>query len=134
METKKKRRWETDLVFLLSVGALGCLVYYMNRPSYHNLDCISLSAVLLAAYLAQYGMDFVRKNGWENIARSTFYEAMRGGIGLICAASVLAMGTGNVLQFHRTVRSKKTSTTRQSLKILHSRWQPLCLQIRMHSV
>ena len=59
---KEKRRWETDLVFLLSVGALGCLVYYMNRPSYHNLDCISLSAVLLAAYLAQYGMDFVRKN------------------------------------------------------------------------
>lgn len=104
---KEKRRWETDLVFLLSVGALGCLVYYMNRPSYHNLDCISLSAVLLAAYLAQYGMDFVRKNGWENIARSTFYEAMRGGIGLICAASVLAMGTGNVLQFSQNSQIKE---------------------------
>lgn len=104
---KEKRRWETDLVFLLSVGALGCLVYYMNRPSYHNLDCISLSAVLLAAYLAQYGMDFVRKNGWKNIARSTFYEAMRGGIGLICAASVLAMGTGNVLQFSQNSQIKE---------------------------
>ena len=104
---REKRRWETDLIFMLSVGALGCLVYYMNRPSYHNLDCISISAVLLAAYLAQHGLDFVKKNGWKNIARTTFYEVVRGGIGIICAASVLAMGTGTILQFSQNSKIKE---------------------------
>ena len=104
---REDRRWETDLIFMLSVGALGCLVYYMNRPSYHNLDCISISAVLLAAYLAQHGLDFVKKNGWKNIARITFYEVVRGGIGVICAASVLAMGTGTILQFSQNSKIKE---------------------------
>ena len=104
---REERCWETDLIFMLSVGALGCLVYYMNRPSYHNLDCISISAVLLAAYLAQYGLDFVKKNGWKNIARITFYEVVRGGIGVICAASVLAMGTGTILQFSQNSKIKE---------------------------
>ena len=104
---KEEHRWETDLIFMLSVGALGCLVYYMNRPSYHNLDCISISAVLLAAYLAQYGLDFVKNNGWKNIARTTFYEVVRGGIGIICAASVLAMGTGTILQFSQNSKIKE---------------------------
>ena len=104
---REERRWETDLIFMLSVGALGCLVYYMNRPSYHNLDCISISAVLLAAYLAQHGLDFVKKNGWKNIARITFYEVVRGGIGVICAASVLAMGTGTILQFSQNSKIKE---------------------------
>ena len=104
---REERRWETDLIFMLSVGALGCLVYYMNRPSYHNLDCISISAVLLAAYLAQHGLDFVKKNGWKNIARITFYEVVRGGIGIICAASVLAMGTGTILQFSQNSKIKE---------------------------
>lgn len=104
---KEERRWETDLIFMLSVGALGCLVYYMNRPSYHNLDCISISAVLLAAYLAQHGLDFVKNNGWKNIARTTFYEVVRGGIGIICAASVLAMGTGTILQFSQNSKIKE---------------------------
>lgn len=104
---KEEHRWETDLIFMLSVGALGCLVYYMNRPSYHNLDCISISAVLLAAYLAQHGLDFVKNNGWKNIARITFYEVVRGGIGIICAASVLAMGTGTILQFSQNSKIKE---------------------------
>ena len=104
---REKRRWETDLIFMLSVGALGCLVYYMNRPSYHNLDCISISAVLLAAYLAQYGLDFVKNNGGNNIARITFYEVVRGGIGIICVASVLAMGTGTILQFSQNSKIKE---------------------------
>ena len=104
---KEEHRWETDLIFMLSVGALGCLVYYMNRPSYHNLDCISISEVLLAAYLAQHGLDFVKKNGWKNIARTTFYEVVRGGIGIICAASVLAMGTGTILQFSQNSKIKE---------------------------
>lgn len=104
---KEERRWETDLIFMLSVGALGCLVYYMNRPSYHNLDCISIPAVLLAAYLAQHGLDFVKKNGWKNIARITLYEVVRGGIGIICAASVLAMGTGTLLQFSQNSKIKE---------------------------
>lgn len=104
---REERRWETDLIFMLSVGALGCLVYYMNRPSYHNLDCISIPAVLLAAYLAQYGLYFVKNNGWKNIARITFYEVVRGGIGIICAASVLAMGTGTLLQFSQNSKIKE---------------------------
>lgn len=104
---KEERRWEIDLIFMLSVGALGCLVYYMNRPSYHNLDCISIPAVLLAAYLAQHGLHFVKKNGWKNIARITLYEVVRGGIGIICAASVLAMGTGTLLQFSQNSKIKE---------------------------
>ena len=104
---KEERKWETDLIFLLSVGALGCLVYYMNRPSYHNLDCISIPTVLFAAYLAQYGLEFVRKNGWKNIAGSAFYEVMRGGIGLVCAACILALATGNILQFSQNSKIKE---------------------------
>lgn len=131
---REERRWETDLIFMLSVGALGCLVYYMNRPSYHNLDCISISAVLLAAYLAQHGLDFVKKNGWKNIARITFYEVVRGGIGIICRLLCLQWEQEQSCSFHRTARSKKTSIIRRSLRILHSRLQPLCLQTHMDLV
>lgn len=75
-------------------------------------------------------MDFVRKNGWENIARSTFYEAMRGGIGLICAASVLAMGTGNVLQFSQNSQIKENFHNTAEFEDFASAGGSVVLQIR----
>ena len=46
-QEEKKQCWNRELIFLLSVGALGCLVYYINRPAYHNLDCVALLAAIL---------------------------------------------------------------------------------------
>ena len=69
-QEEKKQCWKRELIFLLSVGALGCLVYYINRPAYHNLDCVALPAVILSAYFGQYGLRFIRKQRmekfWEN--------------------------------------------------------------------
>ena len=46
-QEEKKQCWNRELIFLLSVGALGCLVYYINRPAYHNLDCVALLAAIM---------------------------------------------------------------------------------------
>ena len=54
---KQKMRTGAAALFL-SISALGRMTYYVNRPSYHNLDCVSLSAVILLAYLGQRGMTF----------------------------------------------------------------------------
>ena len=56
---KQKNEGQVQLLFFLSISALGRMTYYVNRPSYHNLDCVSLSAVILLAYLGQRGMIFV---------------------------------------------------------------------------
>lgn len=131
---REDRRWETDLIFMLSVGALGCLVYYMNRPSYHNLDCISISAVLLAAYLAQHGLDFVKKMAGKTSPVSLFMRSCVAGSGSSVRLLCLQWEQEQSCSFHRTARSRKIFIIRRSLRILHSRSQPLCLQTHMDLV
>ena len=68
-QEEKKQCWNRELIFLLSVGALGCLVYYINRPAYHNLDCVALPAAILSAYFGQYGLRFIRNKEWKNFGK-----------------------------------------------------------------
>lgn len=104
---KKAYSWKRDLIFFLCVSGLGCLVYYMNRPSYHNLDCISLLAVIFAAYLAQYGLDFVKNRKCRSWEEKSFRHIVCGSVGVISAAAVLAMGSGTVLQFSQNSKIKE---------------------------
>lgn len=104
---EKSGNWKKDLIFLLSVGALGCLVYYINRPAYHNLDCIALPAVILSAYIGQRGLNFIRQNEWIVCEKLSFSHLMCAGVGIICAASVIAMSTGTALQFSQNSKIKE---------------------------
>ena len=106
-QKEKRQCWKRELVFLLSVGALGCMVYYMNRPAYHNLDCIALPAVILSAYFGQHGLTFIRNKEWKNFGKISLAHVFRAGVGLICAAAVLAMSTGTVLQFSQNSQIKE---------------------------
>ena len=105
-QEEKKQCWKRELIFLLSVGALGCLVYYINRPAYHNLDCVALPAVILSAYFGQYGLRFIRNKEWKNFGKISSTHVFRAGVGLICTAAVLAMSTGTVLQFAQNSQIK----------------------------
>ena len=104
---KETHCWENEFLFLLSVGALGCLVYYINRPAYHNLDCIAIPAVIVSAYFGQKGMEFVRNREWKTPERLSFSHLTTGGVGLICAVAVLTMATGTVLQFSQNSNIKE---------------------------
>ena len=106
-QKEKRQCWKRELVFLLSVGALGCMVYYMNRPAYHNLDCIALPAVILSAYFGQHGLAFIRNKEWKNFGKISLAHVFRAGVGLICAAAVIAMSTGTVLQFSQNSQIKE---------------------------
>jgi hypothetical protein len=98
-KNKEKISWEIYLLFFLSVSALGRLVYYMNRPAYHNLDCCHFSVVILLAYLGERGLRFVKSGKLRQIKTISFGAASSGGINIICATAVLAMSTGTILQF-----------------------------------
>lgn len=106
-QEEKKQCWKRELIFLLSVGALGCLVYYINRPAYHNLDCVALPSAILSAYFGQYGLRFIRNKEWKNFGKISSTHVFRAGVGLICTAAVLAMSTGTVLQFAQNSQIKE---------------------------
>ncbi|RHO77633.1 hypothetical protein DW073_08130 [Ruminococcus sp. AF45-4BH] len=106
-QEEKKQCWNRELIFLLSVGALGCLVYYINRPAYHNLDCVALPAAILSAYFGQYGLRFIRNKEWKNFGKISSTHVFQAGVGLICTAAVLAMSTGTVLQFAQNSQIKE---------------------------
>lgn len=104
---KQKNEGQVQLLFFLSISALGRMTYYVNRPSYHNLDCISLSAVILLAYLGQRGMTFVKERKWKHWEEMDLAGVVNGTLGLACAAAVLAMSTGTVLQFSQNSKIKE---------------------------
>lgn len=91
----------------MGISALGRITYYVNRPSYHNLDCVSLSAVILLAYLGQRGMTFVKERKWKHWEEIDLAGVVNGTLGLACAAAVLAMSTGTVLQFSQNSKIKE---------------------------
>lgn len=104
---KQKNDGQVQLIFFLSISALGRITYYVNRPSYHNLDCVSLSAVILLAYLGQRGMTFVKKRKWKHWEEMDLAGVVNGTLGLACVAAVLAMSTGTVLQFSQNSKIKE---------------------------
>ena len=63
---KQKNDEQVQLIFFMSISALGRMTYYVNRPSYHNLDCVSLSAVIMLAYLGQRGLTFIKERKWKH--------------------------------------------------------------------
>ena len=130
---KQKNDGQVQLIFFLSISALGRITYYVNRPSYHNLDCVSLSAVILLAYLGQRGMTFVKKRKWKHWEEMDLAGVVNGTLGLACAAAVLAMSTGTVLQFPRTVRSKKIIIMWASWRHLYRKLQKWFRKTRMVS-
>lgn len=104
---KQKNDGQVQLIFFLSISALGRITYYVNRPSYHNLDCVSLSAVILLAYLGQRGMTFIKERKWKHWEEIDLAGVVNGTLGLACAAAVLAMSTGTVLQFSQNSKIKE---------------------------
>lgn len=99
--------WQTGFLFFLSVSALGRLVYYMNRPAYHNLDCCHLSAVILLAYLGEKGIWFIKEKRWGHPEKCSFEGMVKGTAGLLCMTALLALATGTVLQFSQNSQIKE---------------------------
>lgn len=91
--------WESSFILFVSVSALGRMVYYINRPSYHNLDCCHFSAVILLAYFGQKGLTFLKKGRWKEIISHPFDKIVVNSIAMVCAVVLLALSTGTVLQF-----------------------------------
>ena len=91
--------WQNQLILFLSVSALGRLIYYMNRPAYHNLDCCHYSAVILLAYFAQYVMQSLGTKRLARLNEGTFSEMSRGMISFFCLAAVFFMAIGTVVQY-----------------------------------
>lgn len=104
---KERHCWQKEFLFLLSVGSLGCLVYYINRPAYHNLDCITMPAVIMAAYWGQKGIKFIKNEEWKSFDSLSLRHVTVSGVGLICTIAVLAMATGTVLQFAQNSKIKE---------------------------
>ena len=104
---KERHCWQKEFLFLLSVGSLGCLVYYINRPAYHNLDCITMPAVIMAAYWGQKGIEFIKNEEWKRFDSLSLRHVTVSGVGLICTVAVLAMATGTVLQFAQNSKIKE---------------------------
>ena len=104
---KERHCWQKEFLFLLSVGSLGCLVYYINRPAYHNLDCITMPAAIMAAYWGQKGIEFIKNEEWKRFDSLSLRHVTVSGVGLICTVAVLAMATGTVLQFAQNSKIKE---------------------------
>lgn len=95
----KEVSWESSYLLFVSVSALGRLVYYINRPSYHNLDCCHFSAVILLAYFGQKGLAVWKNGKWKDIIQDSFDKIVVHSIAAVCVVVLLALSTGTVLQF-----------------------------------
>lgn len=107
----KEVEWKTYLIFFMSVSALGRLVYYMNRPAYHNLDCCHFSAVIMLVYLGEKGLRFIK----EKKKDCNFDQVIKGSIGVICVSALLGMSTGTVLQFSQNSQMKENFHNQEEL-------------------
>ena len=82
-------------------------MYYINRPAYHNLDCITMPAAIMAAYWGQKGIEFIKNEEWKRFDSLSLRHVTVSGVGLICTVAVLAMATGTVLQFAQNSKIKE---------------------------
>ena len=92
---------EDFLVPLLSSNYMEGILH-LDMPLY---PCAYM-AVILSAYFGQHGLTFIRNKEWKNFGKISSAHVFRAGIGLICAAAVLAMSTGTVLQFSQNSQIK----------------------------
>lgn len=92
---------EDFLVPLLSSNYMEGILH-LDMPLY---PCAYM-AVILSAYFGQHGLTFIRNKEWKNFGKISLAHVFRAGIGLICAAAVLAMSTGTVLQFSQNSQIK----------------------------
>lgn len=91
--------WKTNVVFFLSISALGRLVYYINRPAYHNLDCSYLSAIIIMAYLGEKALVFIKNRQWKNLQGYSVYQLVCRSISISCVIALFAISNGTVLLF-----------------------------------
>ena len=63
--------------------------------------------MILLAYLGQRGMTFVKERKWKHWEEIDLAGVVNGTLGLACAAAVLAMSTGTVLQFSQNSKIKE---------------------------
>ncbi len=133
-QKEKRQCWKRELVFLLRVGALGCMVYYMNRPAYHNLDCIALPAVILSAYFGQHGLAFIRnkeqKEFWENFIGACVPGRRWTDLCSRCDCHVYGYSAA---VFTEQSDKKKIFTTWKILKNWQLRWLRWCRKTHRHS-
>lgn len=104
----KEILWKTHFMLFLSISALGRFVYYMNRPAFHNMDCCHISVIILSVMFAEKGLQFIRQQEWKNIEYLSFHKVVKNSISVVCIITVLAMGTGTVLQFSQNSQIKES--------------------------
>ena len=63
--------------------------------------------MILSAYFGQHGLAFIRNKEQKNFGKISLAHVFRAGVGLICAAAVIAMSTGTVLQFSQNSQIKE---------------------------
>lgn len=115
-DSEKPVPWDSSLIFFMSISALGRLVYYINRPSYHNLDCCHFSAVILLAYLGQKGLKFLKRKEWKKLIKLTFDRMVINTIAVVCVVILLALSTGTVLQFAQNSHIKENFHNEEELE------------------
>lgn len=119
---KENISWKVYLVFFASVSALGRMVYYMNRPAYHNLDCIHLTAAILLAYFGENGIRLLKKGAFQGglrqslLFKQSFGECLRSAVSLVCVGALLAVSTGTVVMCSETSYIKSGFHNVQSLE------------------
>ena len=99
--------WKTHFMLFLSISALGRFVYYMNRPAFHNMDCCHISVIVLSVMFAEKGLQFVRKQEWKKMEYVPLHRVVKNSISIVCMITVLAMGTGTILQFSQNSEIKE---------------------------
>lgn len=107
--------WDIHLIFFMSVSALGRMVYYINRPSYHNLDCCHFSAVILMACFGQKGLYFLKNREWKRIEKISFDKIIMNGIASLCVIVLLMLSTCNVLQFSQNSQIKENFHNKEEM-------------------
>ena len=110
---KERHCWQKEFLFLLSVGSLGCLVYYINRPAYHNLDCITMPAAIMAAYWGQKGIEFIKNEEWKRFDSLSLRHVTVSGVGLICSTSLWYTGA----VWNPTRHHTRTGTYQQRITV-----------------
>lgn len=114
-DSGKEISWQIHLIFFLSISALGRLVYYINRPAYHNLDCCHLSAVILLAFLGQRCLGYLKRRQWKEFLDFSFASMINHIVSITCGIVLVALATGTVLQFSQNSYIKENYHNEEEL-------------------
>lgn len=100
--------WKTHAILFMCISALGRLVYYMNRPAYHNLDCSFISVIIMMLVLAEESLKFAKNKKWNNMKSVSMQKTVKYAIGTFCFIYVLAVANGTILLFSQNSFFKET--------------------------